>query len=157
MSGNCLQHMGRGAISERASPFSYPSNPRGSSYFGFGAPGTAPTTQLDKVSSIQKPPSELWMLKHEEKLTDFHAATTDSMSIDFYFAASKFNLVPQCQEKAACKSIKSLLSEEEEDDSCTSNVCVFFLFCPPPPSHPGCGKASHDTLECFPCCAWKWS
>ncbi|XP_060713375.1 ribonucleoprotein PTB-binding 1 isoform X3 [Tachysurus vachellii] len=48
------QHMRRGAISERASPFSYPSSPPGSSYFGFGAPGTAPTTQLDKA--VAKPP-----------------------------------------------------------------------------------------------------
>ncbi|XP_027022374.2 ribonucleoprotein PTB-binding 1 isoform X2 [Tachysurus fulvidraco] len=48
------QHMKRGSISERVSPFSYPSSPPGSSYFGFGAPGTAPTTQLDKA--VAKPP-----------------------------------------------------------------------------------------------------
>ncbi|KAG7316880.1 hypothetical protein KOW79_019178 [Hemibagrus wyckioides] len=48
------QHSRHGAINERASPFPYPSSPPGSSYFAFGAPGTAPSTQLNKA--VAKPP-----------------------------------------------------------------------------------------------------
>ncbi|XP_026785311.2 ribonucleoprotein PTB-binding 1 isoform X2 [Pangasianodon hypophthalmus] len=43
------QHSRHGAISERTSPFAYASSPPGSSYFSFGAPGTAPSTQLNKA------------------------------------------------------------------------------------------------------------
>ncbi|KAF7691012.1 ribonucleoprotein PTB-binding 1 isoform X3 [Silurus meridionalis] len=42
-------HSRHGALNERTSSFPYPSSPPGSSYFGFGAPGTVPSTQLNKA------------------------------------------------------------------------------------------------------------
>ncbi|KAK3511754.1 hypothetical protein QTP70_020757 [Hemibagrus guttatus] len=48
------QHSRHGAINEGSSPFRYPSSPPGSSYFAFGAPGTAPSTQLNKA--MARPP-----------------------------------------------------------------------------------------------------
>ncbi|XP_066531671.1 ribonucleoprotein PTB-binding 1 isoform X2 [Hoplias malabaricus] len=44
-----MQHSGPSSFSERASPFSYPPSPTGSSYFSFGAPGSTPSTQLNKA------------------------------------------------------------------------------------------------------------
>ncbi|TSZ68948.1 Ribonucleoprotein PTB-binding 1 [Bagarius yarrelli] len=48
------QYSRHGAISERTTPFPYSSSPPGSSYFSFGAPGSAPHTQLNKA--VAKPP-----------------------------------------------------------------------------------------------------
>uniref|UniRef100_A0A8B9H5S7 Ribonucleoprotein PTB-binding 1 n=1 Tax=Astyanax mexicanus TaxID=7994 RepID=A0A8B9H5S7_ASTMX len=45
----CLQHSGLSSFSERASPFSYPPSPPGSSYFSFGAPGSVPSAHLNKA------------------------------------------------------------------------------------------------------------
>ncbi|XP_030646558.1 ribonucleoprotein PTB-binding 1 isoform X2 [Chanos chanos] len=44
--GYGVQHSG---YSERPSPFSYPPSPPRSSYFSFGAPGSIPSTQLNKA------------------------------------------------------------------------------------------------------------
>ncbi|KAF4077779.1 hypothetical protein AMELA_G00211890 [Ameiurus melas] len=43
------QQSRHGAIRERTSPFAYPSSPPASSYFGFGAPGSMSSTQLNKA------------------------------------------------------------------------------------------------------------
>ncbi|XP_022522901.2 ribonucleoprotein PTB-binding 1 isoform X1 [Astyanax mexicanus] len=44
-----VQHSGLSSFSERASPFSYPPSPPGSSYFSFGAPGSVPSAHLNKA------------------------------------------------------------------------------------------------------------
>ncbi|XP_072531113.1 ribonucleoprotein PTB-binding 1 [Salminus brasiliensis] len=44
-----MQLSGHSSFSERASPFNYPASPPGSSYFSFGAPGSIPSTQLNKA------------------------------------------------------------------------------------------------------------
>uniref|UniRef100_A0A3B1K8Z6 Ribonucleoprotein PTB-binding 1 n=1 Tax=Astyanax mexicanus TaxID=7994 RepID=A0A3B1K8Z6_ASTMX len=44
-----VQQSGLSSFSERASPFSYPPSPPGSSYFSFGAPGSVPSAHLNKA------------------------------------------------------------------------------------------------------------